>query len=148
MQTQQPVFTDCNNCGSADHREYACTCACHRALGQALTWDQAARVSDKITLGLRAILDEARREQESSLLAHATALEADRAEALRLSVAASAAVDVALHAVTSYVAHGFYYPASPRGPEETPLHERCRLARNAIDTKIAEVFAAHRAEAS
>lgn len=128
MQTQQPVFTDCK--------------------GQALTWDQVARNSDKTTLALRTILDEARREQESSLLAHATATEADRDEALRLSVAASAGVDIALRAITSYVAHGFYYPASPRGPEETPLHERCRLARNAIDAKIAEVFAAHRSEAS
>ena len=25
----QPVFTNCQNCGSCDHVEYACPCACH-----------------------------------------------------------------------------------------------------------------------
>lgn len=24
-----PTYTDCRNCGSADHTSYACPCACH-----------------------------------------------------------------------------------------------------------------------
>jgi hypothetical protein len=26
---EQPVYTDCRNCGRADHRGYACPCVCH-----------------------------------------------------------------------------------------------------------------------
>ncbi len=26
---QQPTYTDCSNCGTADHNHYACACDCH-----------------------------------------------------------------------------------------------------------------------
>jgi hypothetical protein len=25
----QPIYTDCSNCGSVDHRVYRCPCGCH-----------------------------------------------------------------------------------------------------------------------
>lgn len=28
-QPDQPTYTDCRNCGTADHNGYACPCACH-----------------------------------------------------------------------------------------------------------------------
>lgn len=30
--SQQPKFTDCRNCGSVDHNDYRCPCACHAAM--------------------------------------------------------------------------------------------------------------------
>src|SRR5689334_18791330 len=30
MLTTQPIFTDCPNCGTADHLDYDCPCECHR----------------------------------------------------------------------------------------------------------------------
>ena len=28
-ETDQPIYTDCENCGTCDHRGYTCPCECH-----------------------------------------------------------------------------------------------------------------------
>lgn len=108
--------------------------------GQAKLPLRQAHRGDPTAHALRALLDQVRSERESASLAHAVASAADREGALHASVAASAGEDVALHALTSYVAHGFYQPRLVLDAEESPLHERCRIARNAVMRRIIDIF--------
>lgn len=36
MTMHQPIYTDCTNCGSCNHRGYECPCACHARKEEAL----------------------------------------------------------------------------------------------------------------
>lgn len=99
--------------------------------------EQQARRIDPTAYALHIILQEARAGREEASLALAVSTATWCEEALRLDVAASGAVDVALQALTSYIAHGFYQPRESAEPETDPLHERCRLARDAVAKKIA-----------
>jgi hypothetical protein len=38
MTTTQPVFTNCQNCGTADHAGYSCPCGCHKAPERQAEW--------------------------------------------------------------------------------------------------------------
>lgn len=46
--TEQPAYTSCGNCGSADHKDYACPCQCHLRVERAPrgTWSSAFLVTD------------------------------------------------------------------------------------------------------
>lgn len=101
---------------------------------------QHARLTDKIASALFAILEEARTDHAAAHLAHVLASEHDAEAALEIQVASSGAVDVAIHALMRYIAWGTYYADQGREPQIESLHERCRLARNAIDQKISTIF--------
>jgi hypothetical protein len=42
----QPRYTDCKNCGTADHAGYACPCGCHAPAK--LTAEQRRRVRELV----------------------------------------------------------------------------------------------------
>lgn len=52
MNADQPIYTKCQNCGSANHRGYACPCECHASVPrivQAADWYRIDLADGEIT---------------------------------------------------------------------------------------------------